>query len=139
MNENQITLDGVGAAHDATRHLAGGGPTFERITGNLRSVKIQGRLVIRHNAHAGNMSEVEKLRTLIDEIAEESGNDLVYVPSPVQGSPGPKSGESRRIFSAGRTKERSSFCSMRVSFLRQWDIFAEQTVLVTLESMIRAG
>ena len=32
----QITLDGVGEAHDKTRHLAGGGATFERITDNLR-------------------------------------------------------------------------------------------------------
>ncbi len=82
----QITLDGIGAAHDATRHLAGGGPTFERITENLRSVKIRGRVDIRHNVHAGNMSEIEKLRALIAEIAKESGNDLGYYPSPVKDS-----------------------------------------------------
>ena len=37
---SQITLDGVGEAHDKTRHLAGGGATFERITENLRNVKL---------------------------------------------------------------------------------------------------
>ena len=82
----QITLDGIGAAHDATRHLAGGGPTFERITENLRSVKIRGHISIRHNVHAGNMSEIEKLRALIAEIAEESGNDVQYYSSPVKDS-----------------------------------------------------
>ncbi|MBR6089367.1 MAG: radical SAM protein [Anaerolineaceae bacterium] len=83
----QITLDGIGAAHDATRHLAGGGPTFERITGNLRNVKIRGRVDIRHNVHAGNLSEIEKLRVFIAEIAKESGNDLKYYPAPVTDSP----------------------------------------------------
>ena len=83
----QITLDGIGAAHDATRHLAGGGPTFERITKNLRSVKIRGHIDIRHNVHSGNLSEVEKLRALIAEIAKESGNDLEYYTSPVTDSP----------------------------------------------------
>ena len=28
----QVTIDGLGPTHDATRRLAGGGPTFERIT-----------------------------------------------------------------------------------------------------------
>jgi uncharacterized protein len=82
----QITLDGIGAAHDATRHLAGGGPTFERITENLRRVKIRGNISIRHNVHEGNISEIEKLRALINEIAEESGNDMEYYPSPVKES-----------------------------------------------------
>lgn len=31
----QITLDGIGEAHDATRHLVGGGSTFERIAESL--------------------------------------------------------------------------------------------------------
>ncbi len=82
----QITLDGIGAAHDTTRHLAGGGPTFERITGNLRSVKIRGHINIRHNVHSGNMAEIKKLRALIAEIAKESGNDLEYYPTPVRDS-----------------------------------------------------
>ena len=83
----QITLDGIGAAHDATRHLAGGGPTFERITDNLRSGKIRGHISIRHNVHTGNKSESEKLRALVAEIAKESGNDLSYYPAPVADNP----------------------------------------------------
>jgi len=47
----QVTIDGMGAAHDATRRLAGGGPTFERITSNLRRLKIPFRVNVRHNVH----------------------------------------------------------------------------------------
>ena len=31
----RVTVDGLGPAHDATRHLAGGGNTFDRIMENL--------------------------------------------------------------------------------------------------------
>lgn len=77
----QITLDGIGAAHDATRRLAGGGPTFSRITDNLRNVKISGRVTIRHNVHEENYKEVEKLRSFVEELSRESGNDLHYYPA----------------------------------------------------------
>ena len=79
----QVTLDGVGAAHDATRHLAGGGPTFERIVSNLRECKLPFKVSIRHNVHAGNRGEAEALERLVREIAQESGNDLSYAPAPV--------------------------------------------------------
>ncbi|MBR3315147.1 MAG: radical SAM protein [Atopobiaceae bacterium] len=82
----QITIDGLGATHDATRRLAGGGPTFERITANLRTVKISGRVDIRHNVHEANMSEIDELQEFIRQLAEESGNDLMYYPAPVTGS-----------------------------------------------------
>ena len=32
----QVTIDGLGKKNDVTRRLAGGGPTFERITDNLK-------------------------------------------------------------------------------------------------------
>jgi uncharacterized protein len=80
----QITLDGIGALHDKTRHLAGGSPTFERIIENLRSVKIRGRVHIRHNMHADNLTEMEELRKFVSELAEASGNDLRYYPAPVR-------------------------------------------------------
>ena len=44
----QITLDGIGAAHDATRHLADGGQSFERIAANLRR-PFSFTVNIRHN------------------------------------------------------------------------------------------
>ncbi len=79
----QITLDGIGPSHDATRHLAGGGPTFDRIIDNLRSVKLPGKVRIRHNMHEGNKAEAENLKALTSALAEESGNDLSYFPYPV--------------------------------------------------------
>ncbi len=82
----QVTIDGMGAAHDATRRLANGGPTFERITGNLRDLKIPFRVSIRHNVHEGNKSEMGELEAFINELAEQSGNDLMYYPAPVTGS-----------------------------------------------------
>ena len=82
----QITLDGVGEAHDKTRHLAGGGGTFERITNNLRSVKIGFRVMIRHNVHAENLADIDPLKSFVDNLAKESGNDLIYYPGVVYGN-----------------------------------------------------
>ena len=79
----QITLDGVGEAHDKTRHLKGGGATFERITDNLRNVKLNFRVSIRHNVHNGNFGEIESLRGFVEELARASGNKLVYYPAAV--------------------------------------------------------
>jgi len=82
----QVTVDGLREAHDATRHLAGGGPTFDRIIDNLRNNKIPFTVDIRHNVHEGNRDQVEKLSAFIDQIAEESGNRLYYYPAPVSGN-----------------------------------------------------
>lgn len=82
----QVTIDGMGATHDATRHLAGGGPTFERITSNLRSCRIGCRVLIRHNVHADNKADIDELEAFVEQLAKESGNDLFYYPAPVTGS-----------------------------------------------------
>ena len=82
----QVTIDGLGAAHDATRHLAGGGPTFDRIVRNLRDVKLPFIVRVRHNVHEGNKDEMDALKAFIDQLAEESGNDISYYPAPVTGS-----------------------------------------------------
>jgi uncharacterized protein len=82
----QVTIDGMGATHDATRRLANGGPTFERITSNLRDLKIPCKVHIRHNVHEGNRSEMDELEAFIGKLAEESGNALHYYPAPVTGS-----------------------------------------------------
>ena len=86
VNSCQVTIDGLGATHDATRRLANGGPTFERITGNLRNFKLPFKVHIRHNVHEGNMAEIDELKAFIEKLAEESGNDLMYYPAPVTGS-----------------------------------------------------
>jgi uncharacterized protein len=82
----QVTIDGLGATHDATRYLRGGGPTFDRIVDNLRNVKLPFDVSIRHNVHEGNRAEVEALEAFVNKLAEESGNTLKYYPAPVAGS-----------------------------------------------------
>jgi len=82
----QVTLDGIGPTHDATRRLVGGGPTFERIVHNLRDVRIPFRVNVRHNVHEGNLDQMDALEKLVGRLAHESGNDLRYYPSPVTGS-----------------------------------------------------
>ena len=77
----QVTLDGIGEAHDRTRHLAGGGGTFKVITDNLRSRRIPFNVTIRHNVSADNASEAEKLRAFVKELAKESGNHIGFAPA----------------------------------------------------------
>lgn len=83
VSKAQITLDGVGDVHDLTRHLAGGGPTFDRITDNLRNTKIPFKVAIRHNVHSDNADQQEILRRYVEDMAKESGNDITYYASPV--------------------------------------------------------
>ena len=82
----QVTIDGLGAAHDATRYLRGGGPTFERIVDNLRNVKLPFKVHVRHNVHERNLDEVDALEAFVNDLAAESGNTLNYYPAPVSGS-----------------------------------------------------
>lgn len=82
----QITIDGLGATHDATRYLRGGGPTFERITANLRDVKIPFKVSVRHNVHESNLSQIDDLEAFVEELARLSGNDLEYYTAVVYGS-----------------------------------------------------
>lgn len=70
----QITLDGIGATHDATRHLAGGGPTYERIVSNLRELRLPFTASLRTNVHKGNLSQVDSIRALARKLSDESGN-----------------------------------------------------------------
>ena len=83
----QITIDGMREAHDASRYLRGGGPTFDRIIDNLRNVKLPFSVSVRHNVHQGNRDEIEKLEAFINDLAKETGNKLTYYPAPVSGSP----------------------------------------------------
>ena len=72
----QVTLDGLADSHNATRPLAGGGPTFERIVGNLRDNELDFAVFVRHNVHAGNRGDVEALEAFVQLLAEESGNRI---------------------------------------------------------------
>ena len=82
----QVTIDGMREAHDASRYLRGGGPTFDRIVHNLRNVKLPFVVKVRHNVHEGNHGDIDALEAFIRELAEESGNDLEYYVAPVTGS-----------------------------------------------------
>lgn len=81
----QVTIDGMRKAHDATRHLAGGGPTFDRIVENLRA-PLPFSVNLRHNVHAGNRDQMDALKAFAKELAEESGNEIHYYPAPVSAS-----------------------------------------------------
>lgn len=82
----QVTIDGLGATHDASRYLRGGGPTFQRIVDNLRNNKLAFKVNVRHNVHEDNRDEVDALKAFVEELAEESGNEIRYYPAPVSGS-----------------------------------------------------
>jgi len=85
VGQAQITLDGLEEAHDRTRHLAGGGKTFTHICDNLRR-KLPFQILIRHNVHRDNLVEVEPLRNFTEQLAQESGNNLMYYPSLISGN-----------------------------------------------------
>ena len=88
INRVHIPLDGIGDTNDATRRLVGGGPTFERIMGNLGFLKPPIKTLIRANTHEGNVSQLDDLKALVLKRAEETGNHVkFYAASLVDVSP----------------------------------------------------
>ncbi|MBQ9058738.1 MAG: radical SAM protein [Atopobiaceae bacterium] len=81
-----VTLDGYGPDHDKTRHLHGGGATFERILTNLSAIKTNMVLNIRSNLHADNFESYEKLQAAIGAIAKSTGNEMRCSPALVHTS-----------------------------------------------------
>lgn len=75
-----VGLDGVGKIHDDGRPLKGGGPTFERIAENLRTLRFPFTVSIRQVVHSHNLSQVEELRSFVRKLAEESGNRITHNP-----------------------------------------------------------
>ena len=101
-----VTIDGLGAKHDETRPLAGGGPTFERIAANLRDVRLPFSVGIQQNVHEGNIGEMAKLRTFVKDLAEESSNRLSYFPALVSDNPAARArGCAVALLEAARTPE----------------------------------
>lgn len=86
VSKAQITLDGLGPAHDSTRHLVDGGQTFERITKNLRTLKLPFHVNVRHNVHENNRDDIEPLKAFVKALANESGNSILYSSAPVSGN-----------------------------------------------------
>lgn len=69
-----LTLDGPAEMHDRRRFLRGGGPTYDRILGNLRRVierwGHEVKIIVRTNLDAGNVKGFE---ALVDELREFRG------------------------------------------------------------------
>lgn len=78
----QITLDGLAESHNKTRVLVNGGGTFDVITENIRRQKIPFLVDVRHNVVRENRSEIEPLRRFLEQLAEESGNEITYYAAP---------------------------------------------------------
>jgi len=60
----QITVDGVGEAHDKRRFLAGGKGSFDKIAANIDLALKNGiKIMLRTNVNRKNVSEIKKLIT----------------------------------------------------------------------------
>ena len=78
----RITVDGTRETHDATRHLAGGGPTYDRIIENI-SRPLPFPVEVRMNVHAGNRPQMDALADKLESIAAQTGNRFAFRPSEV--------------------------------------------------------
>ncbi len=68
INSIQITLDGPQGVHDSRRVLAGGGPTFQRILGNVAALMdspYEGSCAIRVNIDKHNLDRFLELRAAL--------------------------------------------------------------------------
>ena len=73
----QITLDGPNAStHNKTRHLVGGGGTFEKILQSIAAAPRELELTVRCNVHKRNMDEYAQLEERIDALARKSGANI---------------------------------------------------------------
>lgn len=79
-----VPIDGMREAHDATRHLRGGGPTFDRIMSNLRTIRTSMFVNVRNNLHAGSLERFGELCEMVDGIARENGTNIRCSPSRVK-------------------------------------------------------
>ncbi len=64
VNEFQITFDGYRNEHDKLRHLAGGGPSFDKIWSNLKAIHISDLnflITIRVHANSNNFNSIHDL------------------------------------------------------------------------------
>jgi len=83
VNKYQITLDGIEETHDKTRHLINGNPTYHTIINNLYNIRLNGQISIRHNVYEENWQDIEKLKNIIKDLKEKTGNNVVYYAVPV--------------------------------------------------------
>lgn len=91
LTQVQITLDGLEENHNATRFLKNGEGTFNQIIDNLKNVRFNGIISIRHDIHTNNKKDSDGLKELIKQISEESGNKITYYSAPIIDVPAEKS------------------------------------------------
>lgn len=77
----QVTLDGLGDAHNVTRHLADGRDTFDCIVANLSRPGLPFAVDVRHNLYGGNSDTSEELRAFVKRLADESSNNITFYAS----------------------------------------------------------
>ena len=82
----QVTIDGIGPVHDATRRLVGGGGTYKRIVENISRPGLPITVQVRVNVHEGNVLQVEALRAAMKKLSAESGNKIRFYAKPVLSS-----------------------------------------------------
>jgi uncharacterized protein len=82
----QVTLDGPDAkTHDATRHLRGGGGTFERVMSNIEGFPGKGHITVRCNVHKGNASEYPKLEERLMSLDRGTDGNISVYPGHMDG------------------------------------------------------
>jgi uncharacterized protein len=77
VTELQVTLDGVGEAHNKTRHLRNGGGTYQRIIDNLKTVGNHMQTV-RIRVNVSDQRE-DELMSLVDAISSLQCKVLLYL------------------------------------------------------------
>jgi uncharacterized protein len=106
----QITLDGPDAAtHDATRHLADGSGSFDRIIDNLRELRADLHIDVRCNCHAQNVDRLGELRELLDRIASENGLSIDLTPAYMDGEMGAIDAKASCSLALGREEYSDAF------------------------------
>lgn len=78
LTDIQVTIDGIGKTHDATRRLKNGSGSFDVIITNLKRIRSRIKFLIRCNLNKGNQNELPLLRSLIDQIQEETGTEMHF-------------------------------------------------------------
>ena len=82
-----ISLDGVGEAHDATRHLVDGGSTYDRIMTNLRSLRTSLRFIVRVSMTRDNAHCLDALSAELEGISRDTGLAYRLLPAAVRTVP----------------------------------------------------
>ena len=76
----QITMDGpISSIHDKTRHLIGGGGTFDRILDNIKNFKGRSNILVRCNVHRENAEYYQQLEKMLMDISQETGQKITVV------------------------------------------------------------